>query len=90
MAAWEQALAVNPTNDAALYNLGMAHAARADFCQAEDYAIRAMNVKHRDLYADGLEQIRSLAADHEQTLRQRQQARNLNLVPRPAQLTSIH
>ena len=31
-------------------------------------------LKHKDLYADGLEQIRSLAADHEQTLRQRQQA----------------
>src|SRR5690606_22005557 len=88
MAAWQQAAEVNPANDAALYNLAMAHAAQSDFCQAEDYAIRAMNLKHRDLYADGLEQIRSLAADHEQTLRQRQQARVLNVVPRPQQLTS--
>jgi hypothetical protein len=89
MAAWQQAAEINPANDAALYNLGMAHAARADFCQAEDYAIRAMNLKHKDLYADGLEQIRSLAADHEQTLRQRQQARVIKVAPRPQQLISI-
>lgn len=88
IAAWEQTLEANPANDAALYNLAMAHAARSDFCQAEDYAIRAMNLKHRDLYARGLEQIRSLAADHEQTLRQRQQARVIRVVPRPQQLTS--
>jgi Flp pilus assembly protein TadD len=88
-AAWQQALEVNPANDAALYNLAMAHAARSDFTQAEEYAIQAMNLKHRDLYADGLDRIRSLAADHEQTLRQRQQARIINVAPRPAQLTSL-
>jgi hypothetical protein len=89
IAAWQQTLEVNPANDAALYNLAMAHAARADFTQAEEYAIQAMNLKHKGLYASGLEQIRSLAADHEQTLRQRQQARVINIAPRPAQLTSI-
>jgi curli biogenesis system outer membrane secretion channel CsgG len=88
IAAWQQAIQINPSNDGALYNLAMAHAAQSDFCQAEDYAIRAMNLKHRDLYADGLDQIRSLAAAHEQTLRQRQQARVIRVSPRPQQMTS--
>lgn len=88
IAAWKQALERNADNDAALYNLAMAHAARSDFSAAEDYAIKAMNVKHRDLYADGLDQIRSLAADHEQTLRQRHQARQVPSPTGPLQLTS--
>jgi tetratricopeptide (TPR) repeat protein len=89
IAAWTQALEANPANDAALYNLSVAHAAQHDFCQAEDYAIKAMNIRLKTLYSDGLEQIRSLASDHEKTLRQRQRTTH---VPRPhhLNLTAIH
>lgn len=74
MASWRQALQKNPTNDAALYNLAVAHAAQHEYTPAEDFAIQALNLKHKQLYADGLDQIRRLASDHEQTLRQRQRA----------------
>lgn len=75
-AAWQQALDINPTNDAARYNLAVAHAARQEYTQAEEQAIQAMNLKHRDLYADGLEQIRNLAADYERTMSQRKNVGN--------------
>lgn len=82
IAAWKQALEANPANDAALYNLAIGHAAEHDYCQAEDFAIQAMNVRLKSLYSDGLEQIRGLASDHEKTLRQRQRTTRLAPPPR--------
>jgi len=88
-ATWEQALDVNPTNDAALYNLAVAHSVQNEFTLAEDFAIKAMNLKHRELYADGLEQIRQRATVHEQMRQQRQhvEARPLSRSPKPLSLS---
>jgi tetratricopeptide (TPR) repeat protein len=72
-AAWEQALAINPSNHAAAYNLALAYASQHDYPRAEEYAIQAINLKHTDLYADGLEQIRRLSTDHQKALQQRRQ-----------------
>lgn len=88
MAAWQQAVEVNPSNDAALYNLALGHSSRREYRQAEGLAIQAINLKHRDLYAEGLEQIRQFATDYEKTLDQRQQAQALTAGRRPRQLTS--
>lgn len=88
-ATWKQALDVNTSNDAALYNLAVAHSVQNEFTLAEEYAIQAMNLKHRELYADGLDQIRRRATDHEQMRQQRQhvEARPLAVSPRPLSLS---
>lgn len=71
IATWEKALEVNPDNDAALFNLSIAHAHHQDYSRAESYAIRAMNVRQKDQYQAGLERIRQQAAAYDQTLQQR-------------------
>ena len=88
IASWEKSLETNPANDAALYNLAVAHAADHEYGQAEELAIRALNLKHKDLYADGLDEIRRLAADHEETLRQRQRTALSSVAGRRRQFTA--
>jgi tetratricopeptide (TPR) repeat protein len=62
IAAWEQAAARNPENDAALYNLSLAHLSRQEFRRAESYAIRALNIRHNETYQAGLQRIRQQAS----------------------------
>ncbi len=69
--AWEHAIARNPENDAALFNLSIAHANRQDFTRAETFAIRAMNVRQKAAYEAGLQRIRDQASAFDQTLQQR-------------------
>lgn len=71
IAAWEQAVAANPENDAALFNLSLAHAHRQQFNQAESFAIRAMNVRQKAEYQAALQRIREQTAAYDQTLQQR-------------------
>jgi hypothetical protein len=68
---WEQATQTNPAHDAALYNLALAAAAKQQFTEAEQYATRAVNTRHRELYVDGLERIRQQSEDYARTLQQR-------------------
>ncbi len=72
--AWERAITINPANDAALYNLSIAHAHRQNFAQAERMAIQAVNLRHTPLYETGLERIRQQMSDFDTTLQQRQDA----------------
>jgi hypothetical protein len=69
--AWQAARDRNPQSDAALFNLGLAAAQRADYSAAEDYAMQALRLVHTDCYAQGLEQIRQFRADHDKAERQR-------------------
>ncbi len=69
--AWEHAIARNPENDAALFNLSIAHANRQDFTRAETFAMRAMNVRQKAAYEAGLQRIRQQASAFDQTLQQR-------------------
>ncbi len=71
IAAWEHAVARNPENDAALFNLSIAYANRQDFSKAETFAIRAMNVRQKAVYEAGLQRIRQQASAFDQTLQQR-------------------
>lgn len=55
---WRQAVETNPENHAALFNLAVSAARSGDHCVAEDFAMRALRIQHREQYALGLEQIR--------------------------------
>ena len=68
---WEQALEQNPENHAALFNLAIAHAHSQNYCEAEDYGMRAVRIEHCDCYAKGLEKIRELRASYERVETQR-------------------
>ncbi len=57
-AAWNESLAVNPDNDAALFNLAWLAARDRDFATAEDLAMQALSLHHSDEYTEGLEEIR--------------------------------
>ena len=57
--AWHRALRKDPENHAALFNLAVAAAERQDFAAAEDLAMQALRVQHKDCYAKGLETIRA-------------------------------
>jgi hypothetical protein len=70
---WEDALASRPEQDAALYNLALAAAQRRDFTAAEDFAMRALQTRHRECYVQGLEEIRQQRADYEASRRQCEQ-----------------
>ncbi|MCA9109224.1 MAG: tetratricopeptide repeat protein [Planctomycetaceae bacterium] len=70
--AWERAIAINPANDAALFNLSIAYAQQQNFAQAERMAIKAVNLRHSPLYESGLDRIRRLMSDFDKSLQQRQ------------------
>ena len=72
--AWEQAVAKNSSNDAAIYNLAIAHAHRQDFARAEQLAIQAVNLQHKPLYEAGLDRIRKQMSDYDITVQQRCEA----------------
>ena len=69
---WRQAIAVNPHNHAALFNLSIAAARRQDYSTAETYALSALRVEHKDCYTAGLEQIRERRKACEQATAQRE------------------
>ncbi|MBX3436045.1 MAG: tetratricopeptide repeat protein [Planctomycetaceae bacterium] len=79
IAAWEQAIAAHPENDAALFNLALAHAHRQQFSRAETYAIRARNVQQKVEYEEGLQWIRQQASAYDQTLQQRRDVTTFSL-----------
>lgn len=70
--AWEKVLADHPASDAAMFNLALAAAQRQDYATAESRAMQALRVRHRDAYAQGLEQIRAQRAAFQETERQRE------------------
>lgn len=57
---WESALKLNPRNHAAVYNMAVSAARQQNFRRAEEFALRALRMQHRDIYARGLETIRAL------------------------------
>lgn len=59
---WEQAIAENPRNHAALFNLSIAAARQQDYDTAERYALEALQLEHSECYTAGLSQIRSRRA----------------------------
>ncbi len=71
--AWERAISCNSSNDAALYNLAIAHAHQQSYDQAEQLAIRAVNLRHCPLYEAGLQRIRKQRDDFDITLQQRRE-----------------
>jgi len=70
---WQAALQRDPDADAALYNLAIDAARRRAYAEAEEYAMRAIRVRHTDGYARGLEQIRQQRTAHESVEQQRTQ-----------------
>jgi tetratricopeptide (TPR) repeat protein len=62
---WQEALALDEDNHAALYNLGIAAANRLDYEESEDLIMRAIRIKHCDCYEQGLSQIRRHREDYE-------------------------
>jgi hypothetical protein len=68
---WQEALDRNPDCDAALYNLAIDSAHRQNYSDAEEYAMRALQLRHTTVYAEGLEQIRRHRASCEAAQQQR-------------------
>ncbi len=58
-AKWQSALEKDPDNHAVLFNLAMVADHRRDYARAEELAMQAMRLQYKDLYAEGLEQIRA-------------------------------
>jgi len=56
---WEQVIQKEPDNHAALFNLAVVADHHQDYSLAEDYAMKALRIQYKDLYATGLEQIRA-------------------------------
>lgn len=69
---WKSALEENPRNDAALFNLALCSLNRQEFAQAEEYAMQAVRIKHKDQYVQGLEGIRTHRTAFEKTEEQRE------------------
>ncbi len=55
---WQNAIAENPENHAALYNLAIVAAKRQDYDLAEQFALDALKVEHKECYTTGLGKIR--------------------------------
>ncbi len=56
--SWEAALAANPDNDAALFNLALAASNQYQFDRAEKLAMQALRIHYSAEYEQGLEKIR--------------------------------
>lgn len=67
---WQAALDAAPECDAALFNLAIAAAQREDYDEAEEYAMRALRLRHTPCYAAGLDQLRRFRADADRIERQ--------------------
>lgn len=71
-ARWLAALEANPRNDAALFNLALSAVNRQDFVQAEELAMQAVRIKHKQQYVAGLENIRDHRSNFDKTEEQRE------------------
>lgn len=58
MKIWQDELASNPRNNAALYNMGLAYEVMGDFDKAEDYYNKALDIEPKDLYMEAVSNIR--------------------------------
>lgn len=67
---WREVTEQAPENDAALFNLGVALAQRGDYAAAEEFAMRALRVRHTECYAQGLDQLRRYRSGAERIERQ--------------------
>jgi tetratricopeptide (TPR) repeat protein len=67
---WQAALEASPECDAALFNLAVAAAQREAYDEAEEYAMRALRLRHTPCYAAGLDQLRRFRADADRIERQ--------------------
>jgi tetratricopeptide (TPR) repeat protein len=67
---WQAALDASPECDAALFNLAVAAAQREAYDEAEEYAMRALRLRHTPCYAVGLDQLRRFRADADRIERQ--------------------
>jgi hypothetical protein len=67
---WQAALGAAPDCDAALFNLAVAAAQREAYDEAEEYAMRALRLRHTPSYAIGLDQLRRFRADADRIERQ--------------------
>lgn len=63
---WQQALADDSTNDAALFNLAVAAMTDRRFEEAEDFALQAMRMRPDPIYIEGLDCIKQLAEEDRQ------------------------
>jgi hypothetical protein len=69
---WQAAIDRRPSNDAALFNLAVDAAHRQQYRQAEEFAMRALRIRHTDQYANGLAQIREYRSTYDEVARQRE------------------
>jgi tetratricopeptide (TPR) repeat protein len=69
---WQLALELDPNNHAALFNLAVAADQRQQYEQAEDFAMQALRLQHKDCYAAGLKSIRAHRTAYEKAQRQRE------------------
>ena len=60
---YRRALATNPHNDAAMFNLAVVAIADRRFAEAEDMALQAQRLRPNPIYIEGFDKIKALAHD---------------------------
>ncbi len=68
---WKAALEINPQNHAAMFNLAVCAVQDKDYTTAEDYAMQAVRIEHKECYAKGLAKIRERRNAFDKTEEQR-------------------
>ncbi len=73
---WQAAVAKDPKNDAALYNLGVAHEALGQFDRARQCYAQAAGINEKSKYAEAIGRVDKSSQDYHVAMAQKQQKMN--------------